>query len=167
MDGDPDDLSVRTLIFGGEPVDAARVRGWLDRHPAVVAVNMFGITETTVHLTRAVFDRNALRTNDIGVPLPGTVLHLLDGALRPLLPGAVGEIYVAGPQVARIPGPSRTDGTALRGRPERRDRLPHRRPRPAAGRRRARVPWTLRRSAAATRPPRRAGGGARGTHPAA
>lgn len=101
VDGDPDDLSVRTLIFGGEPVDAARVRGWLDRHPAVVAVNMFGITETTVHLTRAVFDRNALRTNDIGVSLPGTVLHLLDGALRPVLPGAVGEIYVAGPQVAR------------------------------------------------------------------
>uniref|UniRef100_UPI003B8A87CC amino acid adenylation domain-containing protein n=1 Tax=Rhodococcus sp. TaxID=1831 RepID=UPI003B8A87CC len=101
LGGDPDDLAVRTLIFGGEPLDAVRVRGWLDRHPAVAAVNMFGITETTVHLTRAVVERRTHRGNDIGTPLPGVALHLLDRALRPVLPGAVGEIYVAGPQVAR------------------------------------------------------------------
>ncbi|PTR23457.1 glutamate racemase [Rhodococcus sp. OK519] len=101
LDGNPGDLAVRTLIFGGEPLDATRVRGWLDRNPAVDAVNMFGITETTVHLTRAVVERETDRSNDIGTPLPGVVLRLLDRALRQVLPGAVGEIYVSGPQVAR------------------------------------------------------------------
>ena len=45
------DLPVRLLIFGGEPLDLHPVRRWLDHHRDTRAVNMFGITETTVHVT--------------------------------------------------------------------------------------------------------------------
>ncbi len=44
-------LPLRTIVFGGDRLDAGRVEAWFDRHPDVRGVNMFGITETTVHVT--------------------------------------------------------------------------------------------------------------------
>ncbi len=88
-----DDL--RLLIFGGEALDPARVRPWAERHPHVRAVNMFGITETTVHVTFG----DATATG-IGAPLPGLAVDVLDSSLRPALPGAIGELYVRGDQLA-------------------------------------------------------------------
>ncbi|MFC9517869.1 amino acid adenylation domain-containing protein [Nocardiaceae bacterium NPDC056970] len=100
--GDPDDLALRLVIFGGEALDARRVTPWLDEHPAVRAVNMFGITETTVHATwTEVTPNGSAGRSVIGVPLPGLRVDLLDRSLRPVLPGVVGEMYVGGPQVAR------------------------------------------------------------------
>ena len=58
--------TVRLVIFGGEALEPQRVRAWLAYHPHVHAVNMFGITETTVHVTRG-----AAGDVGIGVCLPG------------------------------------------------------------------------------------------------
>ncbi len=100
--GEPDDLALRLLIFGGEALDVRRVSPWLDRHPTVRAVNMFGITETTVHATWTdIAPAEPADRSVIGVPLPGLQVDLLDRSLRPVPPGVVGEMYVGGPQVAR------------------------------------------------------------------
>ncbi|NKS03385.1 amino acid adenylation domain-containing protein [Rhodococcus hoagii] len=100
--GEPDDLALRLLIFGGEALDVRRVSPWLDKHPTVRAVNMFGITETTVHATWTdIAPAEPADRSVIGVPLPGLQVDLLDRSLRPVPPGVVGEMYVGGPQVAR------------------------------------------------------------------
>ncbi|MGG7102287.1 amino acid adenylation domain-containing protein [Rhodococcus sp. 24CO] len=94
------ELPVRLLIFGGEALDVASVRGWLDSHREIRAVNMFGITETTVHVTA--FDLADASDDDsvIGTALPGLRTYVLDSSMRPVPEGTVGELYVAGPQVS-------------------------------------------------------------------
>ncbi|MEU9642452.1 amino acid adenylation domain-containing protein [Streptomyces sp. NPDC048188] len=99
--------ALRRIIFGGEALDLGRLRDWVDRHgtAAPELVNMYGITETTVHVTHRVltdadFAPGAATTSPIGGPVPGLVTHLLDDRLRPVPPGRVGAIYVAGDQVS-------------------------------------------------------------------
>ncbi|PBC51089.1 non-ribosomal peptide synthetase [Rhodococcus sp. ACS1] len=100
VDGDTD-LAVRLLIFGGEALDPTPVWPWLERHPGVRAINMFGITETTVHVTAAELDLSARDASaSIGRALPGVQTYVLDAALRPVPPGGVGELYIAGAQVS-------------------------------------------------------------------
>ncbi|MDL9935871.1 amino acid adenylation domain-containing protein [Gordonia sp. ABSL1-1] len=96
--------AVRYLIFGGEPLDIGRLSGFLDRHSHIRAVNMYGITETTVHATHLTLDqRDAMGTvhgSDVGALLPGISPLVLDQYLRPVPAGVVGELYLSGPQVA-------------------------------------------------------------------
>ncbi|MGM1061408.1 non-ribosomal peptide synthetase [Saccharothrix sp. Mg75] len=96
----PDPLSVRLLIFGGEPLDPRVLLPWMDRHPERTCrvVNMYGITETTVHCTwRDLVRADALAgTRSVGLPLPGWRLYVLDEERRPVAPGVPGEIHVAG-----------------------------------------------------------------------
>ncbi|MDH6280518.1 non-ribosomal peptide synthetase [Prescottella agglutinans] len=99
--GDPDELSVRLLIFGGEPLAVEPIRDWLEQNPKVRAVNMFGITESTVHATWSDVGPDAPERSVIGAPLPGISIELLDEHLRPVPQGAIGEIYLGGAQVAR------------------------------------------------------------------
>ncbi|MFI0228009.1 amino acid adenylation domain-containing protein [Streptomyces sp. NPDC017086] len=94
--------ALRYVVFGGEALHPARLRPWADRHglesPALV--NMYGITETTVHVTHHRVVPADLsdprRTSVIGRPLADLRVHLLDAAGRPVPPGAVGEMHVAG-----------------------------------------------------------------------
>ncbi|MFH8610169.1 amino acid adenylation domain-containing protein [Streptomyces sp. NPDC018029] len=98
--------ALRRIIFGGEALDLGRLRGWGERHGTASPelVNMYGITETTVHVThRVLTDDDFTRGEDvspIGGPIPGLVTYLLDDRLRPVPPGRVGAIYVAGDQVS-------------------------------------------------------------------
>ncbi|MEU0894436.1 non-ribosomal peptide synthetase [Streptomyces massasporeus] len=98
--------ALRRIIFGGEALDLGRLRGWVERHgtAAPELVNMYGITETTVHVTHRVLTDADLGPGDdvspIGGPIPGLVTYLLDDRLRPVPPGRVGAIYVAGDQVS-------------------------------------------------------------------
>ncbi|MDX3570881.1 non-ribosomal peptide synthetase [Streptomyces sp. ID05-47C] len=98
--------ALRRIIFGGEALDLGRLRGWVDRHGtgSPELVNMYGITETTVHVThRVLTDADFGLGGDlspIGGPIPGLVTYLLDDRLRPVPPGRVGAIYVAGDQVS-------------------------------------------------------------------
>lgn len=93
-------LPLRTIVFGGDRLDVGRVQGWFDRHPDVRGVNMFGITETTVHVTNFDLISGDETVSPIGSPLPGFRSYVLDASLKPVPPGSVGELYVAGPQVA-------------------------------------------------------------------
>ncbi len=95
-------LAVRQVVLGGEALEPRRLDGWFARHgdrgPALV--NMYGITETTVHVTWAELgpaDRDA----SIGRPLDGVSVFVLDARLRPVPAGVVGELYVAGWGLAR------------------------------------------------------------------
>lgn len=97
-------LSLRWVIFGGEALDFKSLKPWFDRHgdqrPRLV--NMYGITETTVHVTYRPIHANDLNGGSvIGVPIPDLEIHLLDQELKPVPSGAAGEIYVGGAGVAQ------------------------------------------------------------------
>ncbi|MDO0924340.1 amino acid adenylation domain-containing protein [Streptomyces sp. TG1A-8] len=98
--------ALRYVVFGGEALRPERLRPWADRYglDAPALVNMYGITETTVHVThhrvtRADLD-DARRGSVVGTPLADLRVHLLDAERRPVPPGAVGEIHVSGAGVA-------------------------------------------------------------------
>ncbi|MEO3819137.1 amino acid adenylation domain-containing protein [Plantactinospora sp. B24E8] len=107
-DGDPrlDRLAVRTVVFGGERLEVGDLLPWarrfgLDR-PELV--NMYGITETTVHVTYHRITPVDLETplvSPVGVPLPDLRVVLLDESGRPVPVGVPGEIHVGGAGVAR------------------------------------------------------------------
>ncbi|RSD12022.1 non-ribosomal peptide synthetase [Amycolatopsis eburnea] len=93
-------LSLRYVIFGGEALDASRLADWRRRHPDGPAlVNMYGITETTVHVTYRLLDEHGPAT--AGVPIPDLRAYVLDADLEPVPPGVTGELYVAGAGLAR------------------------------------------------------------------
>ncbi|MER7007730.1 amino acid adenylation domain-containing protein [Dactylosporangium sp. NPDC000555] len=101
-------LALRYVVFGGEALDLSRLAPWYARHPgdAPLLVNMYGITETTVHVTfralaRADTKADTAAGSVIGAPLPGLRVHVLDERLRPVPAGVTGEIYVEGEQLAR------------------------------------------------------------------
>ncbi|HEX8905757.1 MAG TPA: AMP-binding protein, partial [Longimicrobiaceae bacterium] len=102
----PGNLALRYVIFGGEALDPAALRGWVERRgdESPRLVNMYGITETTVHVTYRVIraeDTVEGVASPIGIPIPDLSVHLLDphGDLVPA--GVVGEMYVGGAGVAR------------------------------------------------------------------
>jgi amino acid adenylation domain-containing protein len=94
-------LSLRWVIFGGEALDPASLtsrRG--DVEPRLV--NMYGITETTVHVTyRSLSTDDVSRGSVIGVPITDMQAYVLDAHRRPVPIGVPGELYVGGPGVAR------------------------------------------------------------------
>ncbi|MGW2186189.1 amino acid adenylation domain-containing protein [Streptomyces sp. NPDC001719] len=100
-------LALRYVVFGGEALEPAHLRPWLERHgdEAPELINMYGITETTVHvtyqrITRRIIEDGRARSV-IGTALPDLRVYVLDHCLQPVPPGWVGEMYVAGPGLAR------------------------------------------------------------------
>ncbi len=101
-----DELSLRWVVFGGEALEPRTLKPWMERHgdarPRLV--NMYGITETTVHVTyRPVTaeDAESAPGSVIGEGIPDLRVHLLDRSLEPVPPGVPGEMYVGGGGVAR------------------------------------------------------------------
>ncbi len=101
----PRELALRFVIFGGEALNFAELEPWFERHgdgrPQLI--NMYGITETTVHVT---FRR--VGQADIGVPasaigrtIPDLAAYVLDEDLSPMPIGAAGELYIGGAGLAR------------------------------------------------------------------
>jgi len=72
------------------------LKPWKDRYPDVVLINMFGITETTVHVTHKVIGDYEIEHNisNIGKPIPTLSTYILDRDRRLLPMGAIGELYV-------------------------------------------------------------------------
>ncbi|WP_142245578.1 non-ribosomal peptide synthetase, partial [Mycobacterium sp. IS-836] len=92
-------LKLQTVIFAGEALEPQRLAGWMDGHPGLPQlINMYGTTETTVHASfREIVDRDVDGTvSPIGKPLAHLGFFVLDGWLRPVPVGVVGELYVAG-----------------------------------------------------------------------
>ncbi|WP_347943185.1 amino acid adenylation domain-containing protein, partial [Sphaerisporangium sp. TRM90804] len=99
-------LRLRTVVFGGEALDPPRLADWYRRHPhdAPRLVNMYGITETTVHVTYAPLDDPDVTSSQasvIGTGIPDLATAVLDERLAPVPPGTVGELYVGGAGLAR------------------------------------------------------------------
>ncbi len=96
-------LKLETVVFGGEALEPQRLRTWLDNHPGLPRlINMYGITETTVHASfREILAGDVDNTvSPVGVPLAHLGFFVLDGWLRAVPVGVVGELYVAGAGVA-------------------------------------------------------------------
>ena len=97
--------ALRTVIFGGEALDPQRLSDWMDAFgdqvPALV--NMYGITETTVHVTYRPIVRadTATHRSPMGRAIADLGLYVLDGALNRVPVGVVGELYVTGDGLAR------------------------------------------------------------------
>ncbi|WP_059006311.1 amino acid adenylation domain-containing protein [Streptomyces specialis] len=102
----PAGYALRLVVLGGERLDVKLLDPWFQRYgdDRPVVLNMYGITETTVHvtwrrITRADLDEPGV--SPIGVPLPGVTLTLCDTRGRPVPDGTPGEILVGGTGVAR------------------------------------------------------------------
>ncbi|CAM2066524.1 Amino acid adenylation domain-containing protein [Sulfidibacter corallicola] len=97
--------SLRWVIFGGEALQPGMLEPWFARHgderPALV--NMYGITETTVHVTEYRLTSADLMhgRSVIGRPIGDLGLLVLDANMEPVPVGVVGELYVAGAGLAR------------------------------------------------------------------
>ncbi|MCE0445848.1 AMP-binding protein [Streptomyces tricolor] len=83
---------------------------------------MYGITETTVPARRAA---RAGTASPIGTGIPDLRVHVLDDTLRPVPPGAVGELFVAGEGLARLSDPARSHRGPVPRRPVRHTGHPH------------------------------------------
>ena len=99
------DLDLRVVVLGGEALQPAALKPWFARFPAdgPRLVNMYGITETTVHVTYRPLTAADCEhdSSPIGRPLPDLQLFVLDAAREPVPPGAPGELYVGGAGVSR------------------------------------------------------------------
>ncbi|CAQ84769.1 MULTISPECIES: non-ribosomal peptide synthetase [Photorhabdus] len=98
-------LTLRTVIFGGEALNAHILVEWYQRHDdnAPQLINMYGITETTVHVTYFPLSREIVAqpaSSLIGEPIDDLSIYILDEAQCPVPVGFVGEIYVGGAGVA-------------------------------------------------------------------
>ncbi|MGW4061459.1 non-ribosomal peptide synthase/polyketide synthase [Amycolatopsis sp. NPDC004747] len=96
-------LALRYVVFGGEALDTLRLAGWFARHGdrAPRLVNMYGITETTVHVTHHDLVSDADSPGSIGTALPDLRGYVLDSDLNPVPAGVPGELHVAGDGLAR------------------------------------------------------------------
>ncbi|SEM55533.1 non-ribosomal peptide synthase domain TIGR01720/amino acid adenylation domain-containing protein, partial [Variovorax sp. YR750] len=99
-------LALRCVIFGGEALEPESLRPWMDRYgdSSPRLVNMYGITETTVHVTYRPITRSDLeegQRSPVGIAIPDLGMHVLDGELNRLPVGVPGELYVAGAGLAR------------------------------------------------------------------
>nr|WP_223715791.1 non-ribosomal peptide synthase/polyketide synthase [Pseudomonas aeruginosa] len=99
-------LALRHVVFGGEALEVQALRPWFERFGdrAPRLVNMYGITETTVHVTYrplSLADLDGGAASPIGEPIPDLSWYLLDAGLNPVPRGCIGELYVGGAGLAR------------------------------------------------------------------
>ena len=98
------ELALRYVIFGGEALEMQSLRPWFERHGDQMPqlVNMYGITETTVHVSYRPLSKNDVRSGSvIGVPIPDLQIYILDPRRQPVPIGVPGEMYVGGAGLAR------------------------------------------------------------------
>ncbi len=96
---------LRWVIFGGEALDMAMLRPWWERNPNGQAqlINMYGITETTVHVTYRALKRSDSESagSPIGCSIPDLRIYILNEKEELVPVGVAGELYIGGPGVAR------------------------------------------------------------------
>ncbi|AWM17129.1 non-ribosomal peptide synthetase [Bacillus inaquosorum] len=96
-------LNIRKIIFGGEALNPSFLKDWKIKYPLTQLINMYGITETTVHVTYKEITEREIdegRSN-IGQPIPTLQAYILDEYQRIQVMGIPGELYVAGEGLAR------------------------------------------------------------------
>ncbi|QBF27506.1 amino acid adenylation domain-containing protein [Pseudomonas tructae] len=123
--------ALRYVVFGGEALEVNQLRPWFERfgERAPQLINMYGITETTVHVTYrplSLADLGQGASSPIGEPISDLSWYLLDGELNPVAKGCTGELYIGRAGLARgylnradlsatrfIPDPFAADGGRL------------------------------------------------------
>ncbi|KAA1244957.1 amino acid adenylation domain-containing protein, partial [Mycobacterium simiae] len=99
------DSALRLVVFGGEPLRTSRLQGWYpeDRAQVPTLINMYGITEATVHTTHRTLTSSdsTNMASVIGGPLDNVQVYVLDTGLCVVPPGVAGELYIAGAGLAR------------------------------------------------------------------
>lgn len=97
-------FTLRCVVLGGEALDIQSLKPWFERHgdQRPQLINMYGITETTVHATYRRLTKDDLGSRSvIGMPLPDLQIYILDDRRQPVPVGVPGEIYVGGAGLAR------------------------------------------------------------------
>lgn len=96
-------LDLRYVVFGGEKLKPLMLKDWHKRYPDTKLINMYGITETTVHVTFKEMHEEDILNNisNIGTPLPTLGCCILDKSLNLVPAGVVGEMCVSGLGVAK------------------------------------------------------------------
>ncbi|MBM0108948.1 amino acid adenylation domain-containing protein, partial [Steroidobacter sp. S1-65] len=102
----PRQHSLRVVIFGGEALELRTLRPWIERNDVERPrlVNMYGITETTVHVSYRSLSKEEIHhdsSSPVGVPIPDLRVYILDRHLQPVPIGVSGELYIGGAGVAR------------------------------------------------------------------
>lgn len=92
--------SLKYIIFGGEQLDCSILKSWIKKYPLGLhkIVNMYGITETTVHVTLKEITTSDILSSSksVGKPLPDLKVYILDSKQKILPIGVFGEIYIGG-----------------------------------------------------------------------
>ena len=96
-------LQLRWIIFGGEALKPKRLKEWKAKYPGTRLVNMYGITETTVHVTFKEIKESEIASgaSNIGKPIPTLSTYVMDKNLELLPAGTGGELLVGGEGVGR------------------------------------------------------------------
>ncbi|NIM15388.1 MAG: amino acid adenylation domain-containing protein, partial [Candidatus Aminicenantes bacterium] len=96
-------LHLKYVIFGGEELKPNRLMAWVTQYPNTKLINMYGITETTVHVTCAEISDRDMKYNisNIGKPIPTLSTYVMDNRLKLLPIGVSGELLVGGEGVGR------------------------------------------------------------------
>ncbi|QBG56334.1 non-ribosomal peptide synthetase [Bacillus amyloliquefaciens] len=101
--GHTDKLKLRYVIFGGEALQPGMLKSWKEKYPETELVNMYGITETTVHVTCKKLSMDDIEKNKSNIGRPLDTLHafVMDAYMNPQPIGIPGELYIGGEGVAR------------------------------------------------------------------
>lgn len=97
------DLNIRYIIFGGEALNPSKLKQWKKAYPKSKLINMYGITETTVHVTYQEINHEHCKSSKsvIGKPIPTLYTYVLDENRKQVPFGIEGELYVGGAGLAR------------------------------------------------------------------
>ncbi|WP_430765184.1 amino acid adenylation domain-containing protein [Shewanella baltica] len=97
-------LDLRYIIFGGDKLDSSKLQPWWEAFGSQLTklINMYGITETTVHVTyKELSLSDPIKKSSIGHQIRDMKVYVLNEMLQPLPVGAIGELYVGGAGLAR------------------------------------------------------------------
>ncbi|MCP5050379.1 MAG: amino acid adenylation domain-containing protein, partial [bacterium] len=101
------DRHLRVVIFGGDKLEPAYLKPWVEMYSLsrVRLINMYGITETTIHVTHYTLRDEDITAptvlSPIGIPLPETTVYVFNPQLLLQPPAVTGELYVGGSGVSR------------------------------------------------------------------
>ncbi|MBU3147004.1 amino acid adenylation domain-containing protein, partial [Clostridium sp. CF012] len=103
LENSNNELKLRYVIFGGEALKPEMLRGFIKKYPKTKLINMYGITETTVHVTfKEIKEEDVnLKISNIGKPIPTLLTYIMDKNLKLQPIGVPGELCVGGDGVGR------------------------------------------------------------------
>ncbi|TNE54260.1 MAG: amino acid adenylation domain-containing protein, partial [Bacteroidetes bacterium] len=96
-------LPLRYVIFGGEALHPGQLKAWYDKYPECHLINMYGITETTVHVTYKEIGSKEIQEgiSNIGRAIPSLQAYILNQGRQLVPPGVAGELAITGHGVSR------------------------------------------------------------------